>query len=160
MLSISKGKSYAHFLPTFLSLKSNYAVFMPYLAIFPIISTNAYYGNGLASHTVKNLVNMRVLGFLNQFGRFTPFLFSCLFCQLFANFSKISRAKIAYFFKVWKAAFHTGCQSQGHSFHILHLASLLFVHKNRAAGFPVPLYNTMKFRQKKSPLPKQGDFLR
>ena len=52
----------------------------------PLISTNAYYGNGLASHTVKNLVNMRVLGFFKQFGRFTPFLFSCLFCQLFAHF--------------------------------------------------------------------------
>ena len=74
----------------------------------PLISTNAYYGNGLASHTVKNLVNMRVLGFLNQFGRFTPFLFSCLFCQLFANFSKISRAKFANFFKVWKAAARLG----------------------------------------------------
>ena len=74
----------------------------------PLISTNAYYGNGLASHTVKNLVNMRVLGFLNQFGRFTPFLFSCLFCQLFANFSKISRAKFANFSKVWKAAPHLG----------------------------------------------------
>ena len=124
----------------------------------PLISTNAYYGNGLASHTVKNLVNMRVLGFLNQFGRFTPFLFSYLFCQLFANFSKISRAKFANFFKVWKAASHIGCQSQGHSFYILHLASLFFVHKNRAAGFPVPLYNTMKFRHKKSPLPEQGAF--
>lgn len=74
----------------------------------PLISTNAYYGNGLASHTVKNLVNMRVLGFLKQSGRFTPFLFSCLFCQLFANFSKISRAKFANFSKVWKAAPHLG----------------------------------------------------
>ena len=74
----------------------------------PLISTNAYYGNGLASHTVKSLVNMRVLGFLKQFGRFTPFLFSCLFCQLFANFSKISRAKFANFFKVWKAAARLG----------------------------------------------------
>lgn len=112
---------FAHFLRTYLYKVVNTAVQLA----FPPFSTNAYYGNGLASHTVKTLVNMRVLGFSKQFGRFTPFLFSCLFCQLFANFSKISRAKFANFFKVWKAAAHTGCQSQGHGFHIFHLASLL-----------------------------------
>ena len=65
----------------------------------PLISTNAYYGNGLASPTVNNLVNMRVRGFLNQFGRFTPFLFSCLFCALFAHFLKNQQSKICALFQ-------------------------------------------------------------
>ena len=95
---------FAHFLRTCLYKVVKTAVQLA----FPPFSTNAYYGNGLASHTVKNLVNMRVRGFSKQFGRFTPFLFSCLFCQLFANFSKISREKFANFFKVWKAAARLG----------------------------------------------------
>ena len=108
MLLISKGKSYAHFLPTFPSLKSNHAAFMPCLAIFPIISTNAYYGNGLASHTVKNLVNMRVWGFLNQFGRFTPFLFSCLFCALFAHFLQNQQGQFCALFKILESRAPSG----------------------------------------------------
>ena len=47
---------------------------------------------------------MRGLGFLNVFECFKLFLFLLPFCQLFANFCKIGRAKFANFFKVWKAA--------------------------------------------------------
>ena len=74
----------------------------------PLISTNAYYGNGLASHTVKNLVNMRVLGFLNQFGRFTPFLFSCLFCALFAHFLQNQQGQFCALFKILESRAPSG----------------------------------------------------
>ena len=74
----------------------------------PLISTNAYYGNGLASHTVKNLVNMRVLGFLKQSGRFTPFLFSCLFCALFAHFLQNQQGQFCALFKILESRAPSG----------------------------------------------------
>ena len=95
---------FAHFLRTCLYKVVKTAVQLA----FPPFSTNAYYGNGLASHTVKNLVNMRVLGFLNQFGRFTPFLFSCLFCALFAHFLQNQQGQFCALFKILESRAPSG----------------------------------------------------